>query len=58
MKNEFLKFDWITEKYEGILEINPTKCLNTIVLNSVLLKIQKEYELVQLFPTRIRAFKK
>jgi hypothetical protein len=51
-------YDWIKEKYKDILEIYPRKCLNTQVLNAKLLELQKEYNLVQIFPDWIRAFKK
>lgn len=50
--------EWIKEKYQGILEIYPTKCLNTKVLNAKLIELQKDYELVQVLPDWIRAFKK
>ena len=51
-------YDWIKQKHEGVLEIYPRKCMNHIVLNKVLLELQKEYELVQVFSDWIRAFKK
>ena len=51
-------YNWIKQKHEGILEIYPTKCMNHIVLNKVLLELQKEYELVQVFSDWIRGFKK
>lgn len=57
-KEELLKFDWIKEKHEGILEIYPRKCGNDFVLNGILRKIQKDYELVKVFDDWIRAFKK
>ena len=55
---EFTKYNFIKQKYEGILEIYPTKASNTIVLNKVLLELQKDYTLIQIFTGYIRAFKK
>ena len=55
---EFTKYNFIKQKYEGILEIYPQKAGNTMVLNKVLLELQKEYNLVQIFTGYIRAFKK
>jgi hypothetical protein len=54
---EFTKYNFIKQKYEGILEIYPQKATNTMVLNKVLLELQKEYDLVQIFTGYIRAFK-
>lgn len=51
-------YEWIKEKYEGILEIYPRKCLNSYVLQAKLNELQKDYDLVQIFPEWIRAFKK
>lgn len=50
--------EWIKEKYKGILEIYPRKCMNTFILESKLNELKKEYDLVQVFPDWIRAFKK
>lgn len=50
--------DWIKEKYKGILEIYPRKCMNTYVLDAKLIELQKDYDLVQVFPDWIRVFKK
>ena len=55
---EISNFEWIKEKHKGILEIYPRKCMNTDVLDKVLFELQKEYNLVQIFPDWIRAFKK
>lgn len=33
--------EWIKEKYKGILEIYPRKCMNTYVLDAKLLELQK-----------------
>lgn len=55
----YLDYDWITQKYEGILEIKPRQCLNSYVFNTVLKQMQNDgYELVKLFDNHIRAFKK
>ena len=55
---DITKFDFLKQNYEGIIEIYPTKCMNTMVLDKVLLELQKDYELVKVFPDWIRAFKK
>lgn len=51
-------YDFLKSNYKGIIEIYPTKCMNTMVLNKVLLELQKDYDLVKVFPGWIRAFKK
>ena len=48
----------IKMQYQGIIEIFPQKFLNTFCLNKFLLELQKDYELIQIFPGLIRAFKK
>ena len=52
------KFDFLKQIYDGVIEIYPTKCTNTMVLDKVLLELQKDYDLVKIFPDWIRAFKK
>ena len=49
---------WIKEKYNGILEIYPTKCLNTLVLQKKLHELDKDYELVQITNDWIRALRR
>ena len=56
-KQEILSYDWIKEN-DGILNIYPTKCMNTFVLDKVLHELQKDYKLVRVFNDWIRAFKK
>lgn len=51
-------YNFLKQNYEGVIEIYPTKCMNTMVLDKVLLELQKDYELVKVFPDWIRAFKK
>ena len=51
-------YDFLKSNHKGIIEIYPTKCMNTMVLNKVLLELQKDYDLVKVFPGWIRAFKK
>ena len=57
-KKDFLEYNFIKEKYKGILEIYPTKATNHIVFNKVLRELQKDYNLIQVFNGWIRAFKK
>jgi NADH:ubiquinone oxidoreductase subunit F (NADH-binding) len=47
-----------TYKYKDIIEIYPHKVTNGMVFDAVLLEIEKDYNLVQMFPGWIRAFKK
>lgn len=49
--------NWIVQKYDGVLEIYPTKCLNTEVLNAKLKELSNDYTIVQVFSDWIRAFK-
>jgi hypothetical protein len=46
------------ERYVGIIEIYPHKVTNSEVFNAALAEIGKDYNLVQIFPGWIRAFKK
>lgn len=56
---KYLKYNWITQKYNGILEIKPRECMNTYVLNSVLKQMQNEgFKLVKIFDNHIRAFER
>ena len=57
-EKDFLKYDFIKQNYEGILEIYPTKASNHIVFNKVLRELQKDYNLIQVFDNWIRAFEK
>ena len=43
---EILHFNFTKQNYDGIIEIYPHKATNTMVLDKVLLELQKEYELV------------
>lgn len=51
-------YNFLKSKYNGIIEIYPTKCMNTMVLNKVLIELEKEYDLVKITNDWIRAFKK
>lgn len=56
---DYLKHDWIKQKYDGILEIYPTLCTNTMVLDKVLLDLQNDgYEVVKICNAWIRAFER
>ena len=52
------KFDFLKQNHDGIIEIYPTKCMNTMVLDKVLLELQKDCQLVKITNNWIRAFKK
>lgn len=54
---EILTFNCIKQNYEGIIEIYPTKCTNTMVLDKVLLELQKTHKLIKITNDWIRAFK-
>ena len=51
-------FNFLKEKYNGIIEIYPTKCTNTKVLNKVLVDLSKTHNLVRITQDWIRAFEK
>lgn len=55
---EILKFNFIKQNYEGIIEIYPQKATNSMVLDKVLLELQKTHKLVKVTNDWIRAFKK
>lgn len=50
--------EWIVERYEGIIEIYPTKCMNSFVLEKKLQELSKTHDLAQITKDWIRAFKK
>ena len=58
MLKEILQFNFTKQNYDGIIEIYPQKATNSMVLDKVLLELQKEYKLVKVFNDWIRAFKK
>ena len=51
-------YDFLKSNYKGIIEIYPTKCMNTLVLNKVLSELEKDYDLVRITNDWIRAFVK
>ena len=51
-------YNFLKSKYSGIIEIYPTKCMNSMVLNKVLIELEKEYDLVKITNDWIRAYKK
>ena len=55
---DFTHYNFIKQKYNGILEIYPQKALNTKTLNYVLSQIQKTHNLIQITNNWIRAFEK
>lgn len=52
------KYNFLKQNHKGIIEIYPTKCMNTMVLNKVLIELEKEYDLVKITNDWIRAFEK
>ena len=52
------KFNFLKENYKGIIEIYPTKCTSTKVLNKVLFDLSKTHNLVRITKDWIRAFEK
>lgn len=46
------------QRYKGIIEIHPHKVTNNLIFDAALLELQKDYDLYQMFPGWIRAFKK
>ena len=55
---EILQFNFTKQNYDGIIEIYPTKCMNSMVLDKVLIELEKEYDLVKITNDWIRAYKK
>ena len=51
-------FNFLKENYKGIIEIYPTKCTNTEVLNKVLFDLSKTHNLVRITKDWIRALEK
>ena len=51
-------FNFLKENYKGIIEIYPTKCTNTKVLNKILVDLSKTHNLVRITKDWIRAFEK
>ena len=51
-------YDFLKSNYTGIVEIYPTKCMNTLVLNKVLSELEKDYDLVRITNDWVRAFHK
>ena len=55
---DFTQYDFIEQKYDGILEIYPRKAMNSYVYESVLKEISKTHNIHQIFPDYLRAFEK
>jgi len=55
---EILKFDWVEQKYPGIIEICPKRAGNHYVLELALAELQKSYNLMKITDAYIRGFKK
>lgn len=53
---DYTEYDFIKQKYNGILEIYPQKAMNTITLEKVLYELRKTHNLVKVFDGWIRAF--
>ena len=51
-------FNFLKENYKGIIEIYPTKCTNTKVLNKVLVDLSKTNNLVRITQDWIKKKKK
>lgn len=54
---EILSFNFTKQNHKGIIEIYPQKATNTLVLDKVLIELQKDYKLVKITNDWIRAFK-
>lgn len=52
------QYDWIKQKYDGIIEIYPTKCLNSDVFKKVLFELQQEYYIIKIFNDYYKGFKR
>ena len=58
IKMNIENFNFLKENYKGIIEIYPTKCTSTKVLNKVLVDLSKTHNLVRITKDWIRAFEK
>ena len=55
---DYTQYEFIKQKYNGILEIYPRKAMNSFAYEKVLYEISKEYNIVKVFDGWLRAFKK
>lgn len=46
------------QKYAGVIEIRPRRVINSRIFDAALTELEKDYDLIQIFPGWIRAFKK
>ena len=55
---DYTQYDFIEQKYDGILEIYPRKAMNSYTYEKVLYEISKKYNIVKVFDQWLRAFEK
>lgn len=53
---DYTQYEFIKQKYNGILEIYPRKAMNSFVYESVMRKLNKTHKLFQITSDWIRAF--
>lgn len=49
-------YDFLEEKYKGIIEIYPKRCMNTMILDKVLIELSKTHKIVKICNDWLRAF--
>lgn len=49
-------YDFLEEKYKGIIEIYPKRCLNSMVLDKALIELSKTHKIVKICNDWLRAF--
>ena len=58
MDDKYLSYSWITREYEGCLGIYPTRCMNSYLLDSVLIQLEWDgYTIYKVFNDYYRAIK-
>ena len=55
---DYTQYEFIKQKYNGILEIYPRKAMNSYVYESVMRKLNKTHKLFQITSDWMRAFEK
>ena len=58
MDSKYTCYSWIVQEYDGCLGIYTSRCLNTFVLESVLIQMQNDgYTIHKIFNDYYRAIK-
>lgn len=55
---DYTQYDFIKQKYNGVLEIYPRKAVNSYVYESILKEISKTHTIHKIFEDYLRAFER